>query len=154
MTTLTLIQEFLGHKRLAIVGVSHDPQDFTRSLFQEFQRRGYDVVPVNPLVDEVAGQRCYARVGDIDPAVESAMLMTKPAATERVVRECQEAGIRHIWMYRGVGTGAVSPQAVAFCKANGISLVAGECPFMFLPETAWFHRFHGICRKLTGTYAK
>jgi len=68
MTTLAQIQEFLGHKRLAVIGVSRNPKDFTRSLFQEFQRRQYDVVPVNPDVTEVAGQHCYAHVGDIQPA--------------------------------------------------------------------------------------
>jgi predicted CoA-binding protein len=152
MATYIQIHEFLGHKRLAIVGVSHNPQDFTRTLYQEFQRRDYDVVPVNPGVDEVAGNRCYAHVGDIQPPVEGALLMTKPAVTEQVVRECQAAGIRRIWMYRAGGTGAVSEGAVQFCEANGMSVVAGECPFMFLPETPWFHRFHGFCRKLTGRY--
>jgi uncharacterized protein len=154
MTTFTQIQEFLGEKRLAVIGVSRNPQDFTRALFQELQRRQYDVVPVNPDVTEVAGQRCYAHVGDIQPAVEGALLMTRPAVTEQVVRECQAAGIRQIWMYRGTGTGAVSADAVKFCEANGISVVAGECPFMFLPETPWFHRFHGFCRKVTGNYPK
>ena len=154
MTAFTQIQEFLGEKRLAMIGVSHNPRDFTRTLFQEFQRRQYDVVPVNPDVTEVAGQHCYAHVGDIQPAVEGALLMTIPAVTEQVVRECHAAGIRHIWMYRGTGAGAVSADAVKFCEANGMSVVAGECPFMFLPETPWFHRFHGFCRKVTGKYPK
>jgi predicted CoA-binding protein len=105
-------------------------------------------------VNEVAGQRCYAHVADIQPPVDGALLMTKPAVTEQVVRECQAAGIGRIWMYRGVGTGAVSDGALEFCAANGMSVVAGECPFMFLPETPWFHRFHGFCRKLTGKYPK
>jgi uncharacterized protein len=80
--------------------------------------------------------------------------MTKPAATDQVVCECQAAGIHRVWMYRGGGTGAVSPNAVRFCEDNGISVVAGECPFMFLPRTAWFHRFHGFCKKVTGRYPK
>jgi hypothetical protein len=33
-------------------------------------------------------------------------------------------------------------------------VVAGECPFMFLPETPWFHRLHGFCRKVVGRYPK
>lgn len=154
MTTFTQVQEFLGQKRLAMVGVSRHPQDFTRALFQELRSREYDVVPVNPDVNEVAGQRCYAHVGDIQPPVDGALLMTKPAITEQVVRECQAAGISRIWMYRGAGTGAVSERAMQFCEANGMSVVAGECPFMFLPETPWFHRFHGFCRKVTGRYPK
>jgi len=154
MTTLTQIQEFLGRKRLAVVGVSRDPKDFTRSLYRELQRREYDVVPVNPEVGEVDGRRSFAHVADIEPPVDGALLLTQPAVTEQVVRECQAAGIRRIWMYRAVGTGAVSPAAVEFCESNGMSVVAGECPFMFLPETPWFHRLHGFCRKLAGRYPK
>jgi len=152
MNTLTRIDEFLGRKRLAVVGVSRNPKDFTRSLFQELRRREYDVVPVNPDATEVDGLRCYAHVEDIAPPVEGALLMTRPAVTEQVVRECEAAGIHHIWMYRATGAGAVSPGALAFCEAKGMSVVAGECPFMFLPETPWFHRFHGFCRKLVGKY--
>ena len=154
MTTLKQIHNFLGRKRLAVVGVSRNPQDFTRTLFHELQRRQYDVIAVNPNLEQIAGVPCCARVADIDPPAEGALLMTKPAATERVVRECHAAGIRDIWMYRGAGTGAVSPEAVQFCEANGMSVVAGECPFMYLPESPWFHRFHGFCRKIAGAYPK
>jgi len=154
MTTLKQIHNFLGRKRLAVVGVSRTPQDFTRTLFHELQSRQYDVVAVNPNLEQIAGMPCCARVADIDPPAEGALLMTKPATTERVVRECHAAGIRDIWMYRGAGAGAVSPEAVQFCEANGMSVVAGECPFLYLPETPWFHRFHGFCRKIAGAYPK
>ncbi|HUB82166.1 MAG TPA: CoA-binding protein [Bryobacteraceae bacterium] len=154
MTALTQIQTFLGRKRFAVVGVSRDPRDFTRTLFHELQNRDYDVIPVNPAVPDIAGVPCYARVTDIEPPVDGALLLTKPEQTERVVRECRDAGIRDIWMYRGGGNGAVSPRAVEFCRANGMSVVAGECPFMYLPRTQWYHRVHGFCRKLTGSYPK
>ena len=44
MATLDEIRDFLSLKRIAVVGVSRNPKDFTRSLFREFVRRGYDVV--------------------------------------------------------------------------------------------------------------
>jgi len=154
MTTLTQIQNFLGRKRIAVVGGARNPQDFTRTLFNDPRSRHYDVVAVNPNLEHIGGEPCCARVADIDPPAEAALLMTNPAATERVVRECHAAGIREIWMYRGAGTGAVSADAVEFCEANGMPVVAGECPFMFLPETPWFHTFHGFCRKIVGAYPK
>jgi predicted CoA-binding protein len=152
MSKLKQIQDFLGCKRLAVIGVSRDPKDFTRSLFDELRRREYDAVPVNPEAGEVDGRRCYAHVAEIAPPVEAALLLTSPAVTERVVRECHAAGIRRIWMYRAAGAGAVSPGAVEFCEAAGMPVVAGECPFMFLPAAAWIHRLHGFCRKVTGRY--
>ena len=154
MTSRSSIDEFLGRKRFAVVGVSRDPKDFTRAMFRELRNRGYDAVPINPNVQDVDGVPCFASLREVHPAVEAALLMTKPAVTDEVVKECAETGIRQVWMYRGAGTGAVSPGAVSFCETKGIGAVVGECPFMFLPETQWFHRVHGLCRKLVGSYPK
>ena len=152
VATIQSIQDFLGLKRLAVVGVSHDPRDFTRSLFRELLQRGYDLVPVNPNLSEVEGLKCFAHIQDVSPPVEGALLLTKPAVTETVVEDCAQAGVRRVWMYRAVGAGAVSQGAVLSCQLNSIELVEGECPFMFLPETAWPHRLHGFCRKVLGRY--
>ena len=150
--SLETIEDFLAQKRIAMPGISRDPANFSVKLFEELCRRGYDVVPVNPNVAEVQGRRCFARVQDIQPPVEAALLMTSPEATETVVNHCAEAGIRRVWMYRAAGQGAVSAKAVAFCHAQGMQVVPGQCPFMFLPEAAGFHRFHGFVRKITGRY--
>jgi len=150
--SLNTIEDFLAHKRIAMPGVSRNPSDFSAKLFEELCRRGYDMVPVNPAATDVQGRQCFARVQDIHPPVDAALLMTPPAATETVVHDCAEAGIRHVWMYRAGGKGAVSPVAIAFCRERGMQVVPGQCPFMFLPDAAAFHRFHGFIRKITGRY--
>ncbi len=154
MTPLSEIQDFLSHRRLALIGVSHNPRDISRSLLREFQQRGYDVVPVNPALPEVDGAKCYPSIEAVSPAVEGALLLTNPSVTEKVVEECARAGVRSLWLYRAGGAGAVSPKAVSFCQSNGMAVVAGECPFMFLPKSGWIHQAHGFCRKLIGRYPK
>src|SRR6185437_12244859 len=103
MSTIQQIHEFLGQKRLAIVGVSQRPQDFSRTLFREFQARGYDVVPVNPAAGEIEGQRCFPDLRSVAPRVSAVLLMTSPAVTQAVVRDCAEAGVALVWMYRAGG---------------------------------------------------
>ena len=152
--SLETIEDFLAQKRIAMAGISRDPKSFSANLFEELCRRGYDVVPVNPNTAEVQGRRCFARVQDIQPPVEAALLMTSPGATEKVVHDCAEADIRRVWMYRAAGKGSVSAKAVEFCQEHGIDVVPGQCPFMFLPETAGFHRFHGFIRTITGRYPR
>jgi uncharacterized protein len=152
--SLETIEDFLAQKRIAMAGISRDPANFSVKLFEELCRRGYDVVPVNPNTAEVQGRRCFARVQDIQPPVEAALLMTSPEAAETVVNDCAEAGIRRVWMYRAGGKGSVSAKAVAFCRERGMQLVSGQCPFMFLPDAAGFHRFHGFVRKITGRYPR
>jgi predicted CoA-binding protein len=148
MTLRAQIDVFLSRKRLAIVGVSRDPKDFTRALFREFLRRGYDAVPVNPNLPEVEGCPCFPRVQEIAPPVEEALLLTSPALTDQVVRDCAEAGIPSVWMHRGAGSGAVSRSAVEFCRSHGIDVIPGECPFMFLPDAGFPHGLHRFLRTL------
>jgi uncharacterized protein len=151
-TTLAEVHDFLNQRRIALVGVSRDPKDFSRMLFREMCNRGYDMVPVNPGASGLESRRCFRRVEEIDPPAEGALVMTPPRDTERVVRDCAEAGIRRIWMHRGCGQGAVSKGGADLCQQKGISLVEGYCPLMFLPGTPFFHRVHGFLLKLVGGY--
>lgn len=144
-------EAFLAHRRLAVVGVSRDSRDFSRAVVRELTRRGYDVVAVNPIGGEGRnGMPFVRRVQDIDPPVEAAILMTPPAVTTEVVKDCGQAGIRHVWMHQGVGRGAASPEAIAHCREHGIEFVTGACPLMYLPEMAFVHRAHRWCREVFG----
>ncbi len=151
--SLQSIETFLAQKRIAMVGASRNPGDFSVSLFDELCRRGYDVIPVNPGATCVRDHRCFARVQDIQPPVIAALLMTSPEVTESVVADCAVAGIKHIWMYRAAGKGAVSPKAISFCQEHGMDVIPGECPFMFL-SSGGVHRLHGFFRKITGRYPR
>jgi predicted CoA-binding protein len=152
MSVHALIDEFMGRRRIAVVGVSRHPADFTRALFREFLKRGYDAVPVTPHAQELEGRTCYPRVQDIREPVEAALLMTPPDVTDRVVRDCAEARVPLVWMYRARGQGAVSESAAGFCRGHDMRVIPGFCPMMFFHETPWFHRFHGALLKITGKY--
>jgi predicted CoA-binding protein len=157
MTSMARVGDFLSQKRLAFVGVSRRPKDYSQALFREFCARGYDAVPVNPAVAEIQGRRSFARVQDIDPVPDGVVVLTSAAVTDKVVGDCIQAGVKRIWMCRSVGKGSVSAQAVGECEAHGISVIPGECPFMFLEGDyvqggGWAHHFHGIVKKITGSY--
>jgi predicted CoA-binding protein len=152
MTKLERIGDFLAQPRLAIVGVSRQPKDFSRLLLREFRDRGYQALPVNPEADDLDGQACFRSLQQIQPPIDTVLLMTKPAVTDAVVRDCAAAGVKRVWFYRAGGQGAVTPYAVQFCEAHGMDVIPGECPLMFLPRSAWFHRFHGLLKKIARTY--
>lgn len=152
MATLEQIQDFLNQKRLAFVGVSRHEKDFSRALFTEFQKRGYEVIPVNPNATEIDGLKCYAHVQDIEPPIDNVLIITPPEMTEAVVHDCAEAGVKRVWMHRGEGIGAVSQPAIDYCQTHHIEVVDGYCPFMFFDQAQWFHRLHGVVYKVFGKY--
>jgi uncharacterized protein len=154
-TILPEIRDFLALRRIALVGTSRDPKDFSRVLFREMCARGYDMVPVNPAADgQLEDKKCFARVHDIQPPVEGALVMTSSRDTKQVVQDCAQTGIRSVWLYRGGGQGSVTPEAVEFCREHDIHVIEGHCPFMFLRHTQFVHRLHGFVLKLTGSYPR
>lgn len=154
MGQFSAIDDFLAQRRLALVGASRDPADFSRVVLRELLSRGYDVVPVNPEGAEIEGRPCARRVSEIAPPVDAVLVMTPAAVSADVVRDCATAGVARVWLHRGAGIGAVSAAAVALCYEHGIRVVPGACPLMFLPGTGWFHGLHGLVLRLFGRHPR
>ncbi len=151
-TTLRQIDEFLGLKRIALVGVSRNPKEFSAALWNEFRQRRFDAVPVNPAATELDGKPCYPTVQAIQPPVEGVLIMTPPSESEKVVRDCAAAGVKRVWLYGGATRGSFSAAALKAAEENGIDVIYGQCPYMFFQDTPVFHRWHAGWKKLTGKY--
>lgn len=151
--------EFLSHKRIAVAGVSREAAGHGgNTVYKRLRDRGYEVFAVNPNADEVEGDRCYRSLAAIPGGVDGVVIATNPAASESVVRECMELGIRRVWMHRLFGAGSQSQAAVDLAAANGIVAIAGGCPLMFGPTSdaahvcfRWFQGLTGGRPKVAGS---
>ncbi len=154
MQTTDLINQFFNQERFAMVGVSRNSRDFSRTLFREFIQRGRDVLPVNSKAVMLDGKKAYASIRDVWPPVKGALLMTSPEGTLRALQECFEAGVTMVWVYGIVGPKKISPEVLSYCEEHGIGVIPGYCPYMFLPGAETFHRFHRWAWKLLGYYPR
>lgn len=121
--TVTAIEEFVRHRRLAIVGASNDPRKYGHAVYHNLKDKGFDVVAVNPRLSEVGGDPCHASLKALPPGVEGAVLIVPPPATEQVVRDAVDAGIVRVWMQPG----AESDEAIDYCETHGVSVVHHAC---------------------------
>jgi predicted CoA-binding protein len=111
---------------------------------------------VNPHLESFEGDRCYPDVPSIPGGVDGVVVITRPDATERIVRQCGEAGVRRVWMHQSLaksGT-SVSPAAVEYCQERGISVIAGACPMMYGPGADFGHACMRWIHGLTGGLPK
>lgn len=145
MVTRAAIDDFLGHKRLALVGVSRNGGGFGNMARKELVAKGYALTLVHPEAEAIDGQPCVHHLKDVAGAVDGVVLVTPPAQTEKLVREADEAGIRRVWMQQG----SESDAAVRYCEEHGMSVVHHECILMFPNDAPWLHRAH---RWLRGTF--
>ncbi|MCL4782701.1 MAG: CoA-binding protein [Bryobacterales bacterium] len=146
------IEEFLKLRRIAMVGVSRDPRDFSRMLFADLLKRGYEVTPVNPNADFIGNSRCYPRLSSIEAAPDGVLVMTPRSQTPQVCDDAIAIGVRRLWMYRAIGHGSVDPEAAEKCRRAGIDVIEGHCPYMFLENVAWYHKAHGSVLSFLGKY--
>jgi predicted CoA-binding protein len=133
--------EFLAHRRVAVTGVSRDPQSHGANIvYKRLRERGYEVFAVNPNAEEVEGDRSYHDLRSIPGGVEAVVIATRPEIAEATMRECAELGIGHVWMHRSFGTGSVSETATSYGRKHGITVIDGGCPCMFDPTADLGHK--------------
>lgn len=129
-------EEFLAQERLAVIGVSRGGGQAANLIYQKLRDQGYQVFPVNPNADVVEGDTCYANLGAVPGKLDGVVVVSRPAVAEEVVRDCVELGVPRVWMHEnglfGAGASSVSQEAVTYGKQNGIEIIAGGCPLMFL----------------------
>jgi predicted CoA-binding protein len=142
MPDRTTIDEFLALPRIGFVGASRDPKQFANSVYRHLRDGGRTLVPVHPEAASIEGDPCVRTVGDLPDGVDGVLVMLPPPATRAVVDECIAHGIGSVWLHRGVGSGAVSEEAVSACRNAGVAVVDGACPLMFAEPVGWFHRAH------------
>ena len=143
--------DFLAGQRVAVTGVSRNPQGHgSNAVYQRLRQRGYDVYAVNPNADVVEGDSCYSNLKSIPDGVDWVVIGTKPEAAEATIRECADLGIRRVWMHRGPGQGSVSPAAAEYGRRHGITVIEGGCPCMFDPTADPGHKAMRFVLTLTG----
>jgi predicted CoA-binding protein len=108
---------------IAVVGLSADPQRPSHGVAAYLLAHGYRVVPVNPAVAEVLGQRSYARLEDIPFAVDLVNVFRKTADVLPVAQSALAIGARGVWQQLGVA----NREADALVRAAGRASVLDRC---------------------------
>jgi len=147
------VDEFLAQKRIAVAGVSRSNgrHPAANLIYRRLKTNGHDVFPVNPHMQTFEGSRCYADVQSISASVDGVVIVTRPELTEQVVRDCDAAGVRRVWMHQSLNKGtSVSADAVEYCRQHGMSVIAGACPMMYGDGVDFGHTCMRWFLKLTG----
>jgi hypothetical protein len=141
------VREFLSSSRIAVAGVSRDPNFAANLIYRKLRSTGHPVVATNPRTERAEGDPCYPDLRSIPGGVEAVVIATPPQAALQVVQECRDLGIRRVWLHRSLGRGSVTDEAVRFGRENGMMIIAGACPMMFCQPVDFGH---GCMRAVLG----
>jgi predicted CoA-binding protein len=112
-----------GSRTVAVVGISDKPDRPSHVVAKYLQERGFRVIPVNPMIDFVLGEKAYRSLSEIPGKVDMVDVFRKSAAVPPIAEEAVRIGARFFWMQEGV----TSEPARDILDAAGIPWVMDRC---------------------------
>jgi uncharacterized protein len=112
------IRDVLTRARtIAIVGLSDKPERDSNEIARYLKSKGYRIIPVNPAVPEILGERAYPSLAAIprEVRVDVANVFRRSDQVPAVAQEAIRRGIKVLWMALGVD----SPEAASLVREAG-----------------------------------
>jgi len=101
----TEVRDVLARARtIAVVGLSDKPERDSNEVARYLQSKGYRVIPVNPALSEVLGEKAYPSLAAIprDVRVDIVDIFRRSDQVLPIVQEALRRGVKVVWMQLGV----------------------------------------------------
>lgn len=108
---------------VAVVGLSrnwHRPSNFAAKYLQD---HGYRVIPVNPMYEEVLGEKCYPSLADIPHPVDVVDCFRAAAEIPALVEQAIAIRAKVLWTQLGI----VHNDAARTARDAGLDVVMDRC---------------------------
>jgi predicted CoA-binding protein len=131
------IDEILATTRtIAVVGLSDRPERESNQVARYLQAHGYRIIPVNPKVREVLGERSFPNLAAIPPeiAVDVVDIFRRTEFIPAIVDAAIARGAGTVWMQLGLAHNAAAERA----RAAGLKVVMDRC--MKVEHARWSAR--------------
>lgn len=110
-------------RRIAIVGLSPDPARDSYVVAAYLQLVGKEIIPVNPNVKEVLGQKAYASLAEIPGKVDLVDVFRRSEFCPDITRQAIAIGSPGVWLQLGVS----SAESRKLASEAGLWFVEDRC---------------------------
>jgi uncharacterized protein len=110
-------------KRIAVVGISNNPERTSYMVSEAMKNAGYEIIPVNPTVDEVFGIKTVAKLTDIEGHVDIVNVFRRSEFLPEVAKEFDQIDADVFWAQLGLE----NEEAYEFLKSKGYTVVMNRC---------------------------
>jgi predicted CoA-binding protein len=111
-------------KNVAVVGISDKPDRASYGVSQYLlENSHFQLFFVNPMIEEVLGQKVYKSLKDIPAHIDIVDVFRKPADCVVVLEESIEVGASAIWLQLGISV----PEVATRGDEIGLKVVMDRC---------------------------
>ena len=121
-----VIEAMLGSgtgRTIAVVGLSQDQARPSHYVSEYMQQHGYNIYPVNPSIDAVLGEKCYASLTALPVKPDVVNVFRVPSQIPAIVDEMLTLGLDNLWVQQGI----VKLEAAERAERAGIRVVMDRC---------------------------
>jgi predicted CoA-binding protein len=120
---MTIPEILSTSKTIAVVGLSNRRMRPSYGVSEYMQQQGYRIIPVNPNVAEVLGEKCYERLEDIPEKVDIVDIFRRSEFVPELVESAIRIGAGCVWMQEDV----IHEAAAARAREAGLFVVMDKC---------------------------
>lgn len=118
------LKEIYQFKNIAVVGMSPTEGKPANYVPKYLIEKGYNVIPVNPIYDNILGRKSYPKVSDIPHTVDIVDIFRKSEDIPPITRDViQKHGIKVLWMQLGIH----NQEARENAEKNGLEVIFNRC---------------------------
>ncbi len=110
-------------KTIAIIGLSNKPGRESRDVALYLKERGYEILPVNPKLDEWEGLKCYKSIADVPEGLDIIDLFRRADAIDDLVDDIVSRKPKCVWFQLGIVNNAAADRI----RSRGIATVQDRC---------------------------
>ena len=123
------IKEILSkYKKIAMVGVSNDPQKASTIVMKYMQKYGFKVYPVNPKAKgkKILGEEVFEKITDIKDQVDIVDVFRPSKEVPAIAEDTLKIGAKVLWLQLGIR----SEEAKKLMNFNNIDYIENKCTKM------------------------
>ena len=110
-------------KRIAVVGLSDDPERTSYMVSKAMQNAGYEIIPVNPTVTEVLGEKAVATLKEIEGHVDIVNVFRRSEYLPELAKEFADIDANIFWAQSGIE----NQEAYDYLTEKGYTVIMNRC---------------------------
>lgn len=111
-------------KRIAVVGLSNNPERTSYQVSAAMQKAGYEIIPVNPTINgEVLGVKAVGSLKEIEGHVDIVNVFRRSEQLFEVAKEFADIDAEIFWAQLGL----MNEEAYDYLKEKGYTVVMDRC---------------------------
>ncbi|PLR74440.1 CoA-binding protein [Bacillus sp. UMB0728] len=110
-------------KKVAVVGLSGNPDRTSYMVSKAMQDAGYTIIPVNPGEEEILGEKAVGSLKEIEGHIDIVNIFRRSEYLPDLAREFDEIDADVFWAQLGVA----NQEAYDFLKEKGYTVIMDRC---------------------------